>query len=220
MPPEEGHVHGDPNIAPQVFRDFFELYRGFIEQVGVITDKAMDVNKQVSSFHERLMLVDFGTIGISVSALISLTSKISTNPAARHTFAQYVAPAWVLLLASTMMCRNVMALTVGANRKMLEEWSQKVGSYNIVQAMRTLMKMSNTLSGVITVDSESRDVSAYFADEAKKVQVFLQEQAKIPVPSLSAIEQPGKWQSRLAVITMQIALILLGVAAIKLFLLA
>jgi hypothetical protein len=113
-----------------------------------------------------------------------------------------------------------MAYTVESNRKMLEDWTRRVGGYNIVQAMRSLVKMSQVLTGTITVNSEPHDASAYFSDQAKKIQGLLEEQANAPGPFLTSIQNlAGKWQSRLAVIAMQIGLIFLGIGAIRLFLL-
>ena len=219
MPPEDGKISGDPAVVSQLFRDFFELYRQWLDRLAAVTDRAMEVNKQIISLNERLMLLNLGTIGISVSALISLGTKVASNPAARHAFVRYVAPSWVLLLLSAMMCRNVMVFTIGANRKLLEDWTQRVTSFNIVQMQRSVLKMSKALTGTITVNSVSHDVSAMFAETAKEAENVLEQLKKGPGPPVTPFDnRASKWQARLSVLFMQIALILLCIAAIKLFL--
>jgi hypothetical protein len=189
-----------------------------VDHTSELTDKGFDLNKQVSSFHERLMLMDIGMLGISISALISLGTRFASNPAARHTFVWYVAPSWVLLLLSVTACRNVMAFCIEGNRVMLQNWAVKLESYNLQQLYRTVTKLAANLSGSVTIDNAPRNVSTMFSDSAKLVQTALENQNKTPAPTSSAGSNYSKWQSKIAVLSMQIALVLLGVAAIKLFL--
>jgi hypothetical protein len=189
-----------------------------VDHTSELTDKGFDLNKQVSSFHERLMLLDIGMLGISISALISLGTRFASNPAARHTFVWYVAPSWVLLLLSVTACRNVMAFCIEGNRVMLQNWAVKLESYNLQQLYRTVTKLAANLSGSVTIDNAPRNVSTMFSDSAKLVQTALENQNKTPAPTSSAGSNYSKWQFKIAVLSMQIALVLLGVAAIKLFL--
>jgi hypothetical protein len=220
MPPEEPKVSGDPAVASKLFSDFHELYRQWLDRASELTDKSFDLNKQVSSFHERLMLLDIGILGISISALISLGTRFASNPAARHIFVWYVAPSWVLLLLSVTACRNVMAFCIEGNRVMLQDWVAKLESYNLRQLYRTVTKLAANLSGSVTIDNAPRDVSGMFSDSAKLVQTALENQDKTPAPTSSAGGKYSKWQSQIAVLSMQIALVLLGIAAIRLFLTA
>lgn len=218
MPPEEPKAFGDPAVANKLFSDFHELYRQWVDHASELTDKSFDVNKQVASFHERLMLLDIGMLGISISALISLGTRVASNPAAKHTFVWYVAPSWVLLLLSVTACRNVMAFCIEGNRVMLQNWVAKLESYNLQQLYRIITKLAANLSGSVTIDNAPRDVSVIFSDSAKLVQAALENQNKTHTPTLSAGSSYSKWQSKTAVLSMQIALVLLGIAAIKLFL--
>jgi hypothetical protein len=59
-----------------VFDNFRSSMRSYMDSVTTSVEKATDVNKQFSAFHERLLLIDLGTIGLSVTALTSVASKI------------------------------------------------------------------------------------------------------------------------------------------------
>lgn len=147
MPPEGDQDFGDPAAVTGLFKEFNEWHRLFAEDLGTVADKAMELNKQISSFHERQLLVNIGIIGISVSALISLIAKISANTAAKHIFVSYVAPAWVLLFVSVWTCRNVMAFTLRINRAILQDWAKRIENYHLQQVARSVTKLSKALQG-------------------------------------------------------------------------
>jgi len=219
MGTNDGSLSGDPAVAAQLVKDFFDNYRHWTEQVSHIVDKSIEINKQVSSFHERLLLLSFGTIGISVSALLTLASKFASNPSAKHVFTYYVAPSWVLLLLSAMMCRNVMVSTIEANRRMVEDVTRKILSYNLTQVRRSLLQMSKAFSGTMTVDSVTKDAATVFAESVSKTDSHLEQiQKESESSQLSSVSKVSRWQSRLSVFFMQAALVLLAIAAIKFFL--
>jgi len=220
MSTNDGGLSGDPAVAAKLFDEFFEKYRHWTEQFSHITDKSIELNKQVFSFHERLLLLSLGTIGISVSALLALVPKLSASPVAKQVFTHYVAPSWVLLLLSAMMCRNVMAATIEANRRMLEDLTRKIWSYNLNQVQRTLSHMSKAFTGAVTVDSVTKDAPTMFGEKASEVRGFVQQiqQEQPNAKTLSVETTASKWQSRLSVVLMQVALVLLCIAAIKFFL--
>ena len=93
VPPEGDQIFGDPAAVTGLFKEFNEWYRLFAQDLGTAADKAIDLNKDIASLHERLLLINIGTIGISLSALISLGGRITGNLTARHIFVWYVAPA-------------------------------------------------------------------------------------------------------------------------------
>ena len=62
--------------------------------------KLWTLTKNLSAFYERLLLVDVGTIGLSVTALTSFLPRASGAYFPRGTFLWIVAPAWILVLLS------------------------------------------------------------------------------------------------------------------------
>jgi hypothetical protein len=219
MSDEHDQIFGDPAIVAPLFKEFNEWHRLFAEDLDTVTEKAVEMNKQIGAFHERQLLVSIGTIGISLSALISLGTKISINPAAKHIFVFYVAPAWVLLFMCVWACRNVMAFTLRINKAILEEWANRLETYHLQQVTRSVTKLSKAVHGTVIMDSTPRDLSAVFADLAKLVteQFAQQKHTMLGVAAKSDAAQL-MWQSRIAVWTMFIGLSLLCIAAIKLFL--
>src|SRR4029077_18963565 len=221
MASENEKVYGDPVKVGGLLQEFFEWYRLYITDAGMVVDKVTEFHKQISSFHERLLLVALGTVGISVSALISLVPKIPTTPATKLTFVFCVAPAWILLLISALTSRNVMAYTLRINRALLEDWSKRVDGYHVQRVVQSLTKLANAVSGTVNVGSNAQDVSASLLEARKNVQEAMEKQKDISLPSFISFDANHmKWQSKIAVWAMQLALVLLCVAAIRLFLLA
>jgi hypothetical protein len=220
VPPEGDQIVGDPAAVTGLFKEFNEWYRLYVQHLGTVADKAIDLNKDIAAFHERLLLVNIGTIGISLSALISLGGRIAGNLTARHILVWYVAPAWVLLFLSVGLCRNVMAFALRINKAILTDWMKRLESYHLQQVARSVTKLSAALHGTVTIGSTPQNVSTIFADLAKALQeqVANDQQALLAaVTKADALQL--KWQSRAAGWVMLIALILLCAAAIKLFLL-
>jgi hypothetical protein len=216
----ENNLFGDPATLKELYAEFHEWYRQYVEGLGRVADKSIELNKQISAFHERLLLVALGTIGISLSALVSLGSRISASLAGRQTFLHYVAPAWILLLLSALASRNVMAFTQRVNRAILQDWAKRVDTYNVQQVVRSLGKLSKAISGTITIESKVQDISAVFAELGKSAQETIDQQKNLSLATETASDaRQFKWQSRVAMWSMQVALVLLCVAAIRLFLL-
>jgi hypothetical protein len=184
-----------------------------------VAEKAVDLNKDISSFHERLFLIALGTVGLSVTALISLGPKFSSSPAARLTFIHYVAPAWILLLLSAWASRNVMMFMLRINKGILEEWMKRIDSYHLQEVGISISKLSKALSGKIVVESKLQDVSALFGEAGKAIREAANQNIPPLKSTLEADQKRSKRRSVIAVWSMQIALVLLGIAAIRLFLL-
>ena len=69
-------------------------------------DTALEANKQLSAFYERLLLLNTGTIGVSVSALLSFGSKAGSLGHAKYFIVVFVSLAWALLLLSIVFAKD------------------------------------------------------------------------------------------------------------------
>jgi|HubBroStandDraft_6_1064221.scaffolds.fasta_scaffold115257_2 hypothetical protein len=69
MTPESEKLTGHSATVAQLFKDFRGYYGAYVDHVESVVDKSFDVNKQISSFHERLILICIGTLGLSITAL-------------------------------------------------------------------------------------------------------------------------------------------------------
>jgi len=219
MSAEGINISGDPAVLKELFAEFNQWYRYYLESVATMTEKAMNFNQQVSSFHERLLLIALGTIGISLSAMISFAAKLSTDPSARKVFIHWVAPAWILLILSAVMSRNVMAFVLRINRALFTEWQKVVNNYHVNQIGLSLTKMSKHVTGALTVDSKPRPVAEIFEELSRNAQhTFDVAKAASLELVIRSDSKQLKYQGVISVWSMQIALVLLCVAAIRFFL--
>src|ERR1035437_983702 len=82
-PPEENQDQQQPFLIDfekirMELDEFRASYRMFLDDSERSLNLASDANKQIAAFYERLLLVDLGTVGLSITALTSFTSKFSS----------------------------------------------------------------------------------------------------------------------------------------------
>jgi len=217
-------IVGDPAKVRDLLKEFREVYRQYIDDTSARLDKAIELNKMVFAFHERLLLINIGTIGLSVTAVTSLTSKysISSLPGG-HTFLWLLGTAWMVLLVSTFLCRAVMTGTLQANKSIFAYWSSLSSSFNSQLIMLSLRKLSGALQGKITIESVQHDVSEFFDKSAAAIEEIVSKDTKERLDKIvssgsGAGEGVVKNYSAVAIFSMQLGLVLLCVAAIKFFL--
>jgi hypothetical protein len=215
----EGPHGGTDNVSLGHYAEFRERHGELIDHVAKVVDKSFDLNKQVSSFHERHILICLGTIGLSVTALTSFMPKIPAATFPRHTFVWYIVPAWILLFVSITYSRSVMANIVISNAAILEEWKVAAETYNIKQMWLCLIKLSSTAQGTVKTGDKERSASSMFSELADRVNKCVPEvdHTKINAATEKRLKRI-KTQSTIAVVAMQIGMILLCISAIKLFL--
>jgi hypothetical protein len=138
--------------------NFRDSMRRYVDSITTSVEKATDVNKQFSAFHERLLLIDLGTIGLSVTALTSVASKVAMIGFWKYVVIVPVGFAWFLLLLSAFMCRNIMNIFLAANRKLYDEWRMTVNESNAEQIILDLQRLSIVSAG--TIHKEDLDETA------------------------------------------------------------
>jgi hypothetical protein len=218
MPLEESVGAGN-NLALEHYAEFRERHGQYIDHLAKAVDKGFDLNKQVSSFHERLILISLGTIGLSLTALTSFIPKIPGATFPMHTFVWYIVPAWILLFVSITYSRAVMGSLVLANSVLLEDWKTSADTYNIKQMWICLLKLSSTAQGTVKTGDKERSASAMFAEMADRVNKCVPEVDRVKIKSATEqLVSRIKIQSTIAVTSMQIGMILLCISAITLFL--
>ena len=206
-------------ISLGLYDEFRERHGAYIDHVAKVVDKGFDLNKQISSFHERLILICLGTIGLSITALTAFIPKIPGATFPRHTYIWYIVPAWILLFVSITYSRAVMGTLVLANSGLLEEWKTAAETYNIKQMWLCLIKLSSTAQGTVKTGDQERSASALFAELAERVNKCVPEVDHTKTSSVANRRvRRIKVQSTIAVASMQVGMILLCISAIKLFL--
>jgi hypothetical protein len=206
--------------AQALFKDFHEWYRFYIEQASLQIDKAFEVNKQIASSYERLLLIDVGTIGLSITAFITLAGKFSSH-VSRYPFVWLIGTAWGLMFIAAVFFSSAITLTISANASIYKQWTGLLQTYNSQKISTAVIRLSKALSGSVRVGEEDHDVQELFAKLGAKIReeagVAEAERLRV-IQAAIAAQSPAARMARLAKVSMQLGFVLLCIAAIKGFL--
>jgi hypothetical protein len=205
----------------QLFDNLRLSMQRYVDSHTTAVDKASDLNKQYAAFHERLLLIDLGTIGLSVTALTSVASKVAIAGVRKYLVIVPVGVAWCLLLLSAFLCRAIMNDYLAANRKLLEEWGLTVSQSNGEQVSMDFQRLSLGLKGTIQMEDKAVDIETLFNNVATEIRGVLTEAKRA---HLEKTLQTGGAKESLstgrasqhAIHYMQWALVLLALAAMTL----
>jgi hypothetical protein len=205
----------------QLFDNLRSSMRRYVDSHSTAFDKASDLNKQYAAFHERLLLIDLGTIGLSVTALTSVASKVAIVGFRKYLVIVFVGVAWCLLLLSAFLCRAIMNDYLAANRKLLEEWALTVSQSNGEQVSVDFQRLSLGLKGTIQMEDKAVDIETLFNNAATEIRGVLTEAKRAHLEK--TLKTGGAKESlstgrasQHAIHYMQWALVLLALAAMTL----
>jgi hypothetical protein len=223
MAEEPEPLGGDPAVLAELFAKWAEWSREHLSYSDLMSKNAFEFNKQIAAFHERLLLISLGTIGLSVTALTAYIPKIPPPVFPRHVFVWFIAPAWILLLISALSSVAVIANILVGNQILFLAQRKLVSTTISNQAVVQLRKFATALTGTVTYNSQPFEATALFTKLADDLNRKVQEMAtdgtdgahKQPVLDTSGVARIG----RVAVAALQLGLILLCISALKLFLL-
>lgn len=215
-------VAGDSALVGELFKKMHDWARQYVDDFSIVAQNGFNFNKQIAAFHERLLLVSLGTIGLSVTALTSFIPRIPATGFPRHTFIWLIGPAWALLLISAILSVAVIGNTITANAVSLNEQRRLVETHTLREAIVPIRKLSAALTGTVNIDSQEHDASMMFSKLADQVEnELLAKSGVTPDTNAKVGAFNQKWfkrMSRLALFTLYLGLILLCISAIKLFL--
>jgi hypothetical protein len=153
----------------QLFDNLRSSMQGNLDTLSTSFERASDLNKQLSAFHERLLLIDLGTIGLSVTALTSVASKVAMVGFRKYLIVVLVGLAWCLLLLSAFMCRSIMNDYLAANRKLYEEWRLTIFESIHLRISVDFQRMCLAFKGTIQVEGKTVDPAAVFNEAAAAI---------------------------------------------------
>jgi hypothetical protein len=219
MTDEPKTLAGDPTVVNELFKRLNGWQRQYVDDFFTIVQAGSEFNKQIAAFHERLILVSLGTIGLSVTALTSFIPRITPAGFPKHIFLSLIVPAWLSLLISAILSMATIGHTIAANATSHANLDVLVQTYTLRQSLVPLRKLAGTLSGTIKIGIEDRDASELFSKLAEQVEKDLVEKdldlsAKKPAQNQSLVKR----MSQIAMFTLYVGLIMLCISAIKLFL--
>lgn len=198
-----------------LFSSMQTAYRDWLSDTSKALDKATDLNKQVYLFYERILLIDTGTIGLSVSVTLSSNRHLNDLGHSKPLVLVAVILGWFLLLLSIFYCRLAINLSMDANRDIFHQWRNDVEKIHATMMSSTIQRMSTTVKGTYVKDGQEVDAAA----RMKELSSTLKDGVAKYVAARAAQEgqadlSDSRRRGLMAINCMQIGLILLGIAAV------
>src|SRR5262245_29145957 len=99
--------------------DFLDHLESFLRSISEQVGRKLEVNKQSITFYERLMLLDLGTIALSVNAIIALAAHPVVIGNHKHFLLGCVITSWVCLLLSVFHSGKAMRRMISFNNRLI-----------------------------------------------------------------------------------------------------
>jgi len=216
--PKPQHASVDFDKFSKLLDNFRGSTREYLAYCSKAFDSASDLNKQLFSFHERLLLIDLGTIGLSVTALTSVASRAATIGWRKYLFVVLVGVAWGALLMSAFLCRAIMNDYLAANRKLYNEWLANALELTGGSVANDLRRISLAFTGTLKFEGEPIDAAALFNKGSAEIQDKLDDAKRLHLENTSKTGVAKEGMSTCtasvhAIRYMQYALVLLALAA-------
>lgn len=196
--------------------EFIAAHKEFVDTQQAVAKAQIELHRGVIAYAERLMLIDLGTISISVTALLTLAGKFQSNPAAKILFIRYVAPAWVCLLLSAIAFRNMITLLLKSANLVHASWSKKAVHFSVQKTARTIKLMATNFPGQLDVAKEGN--AKMLNDVMDSVFNELKPDNPDPIAQAAKVSITASRTSRVGQLFMSVGFILLCYASIRFFL--
>jgi len=162
-------------------REFMEAWHTQLQNQLWIAEKSTEHNQTAASFYEKVILLDSGTIALSLSVLAWVSPHMPGGHVP-HSLLWLMCSAWVSLLISIYCCAMVVTRQHNTNLKLVEQVSAQTTAYctaHFATLGSRLSVLSNNESELDVRDfirkTYTRVVTAA-SDEGKNVADMLKEQ--------------------------------------------
>lgn len=208
----------DPDKEPllgAISEEYLQWFNSQFEQMSKLSAGFVEINKQHSSFYERLLLLDLGIIGLTVTGAVSLVPKIAASPLPDLPVFVCTLAAWAFLLFSAGCCGSVMRTTLNINTgfyERLSRYSERQFTMSLLATMRSINRSINNVAG----DPKSiHEVRAEIGKAFEAEMVYHRSALEMPFRNQNA--ESYKLMSMLAQIFADLGLIFLCTVAAMLF---
>ncbi len=213
---QERPLISDPEKMSRYVDHLRESFWNYMDLSLKSMEKGSELNKQLSALYERIMLINYGTIGLSVSALTAITGKVTLHHGIEVSVISIVAVGWVLLILSAFLCRSLMHYYVAANKCLFCEWQLFSSQMTASQVAFDLQRLSIPLNGFIEIEGKRVDTQVYWKDCADQVRATLGE--KNPhylklIEAVSDLQKTAPTTSSVTIHMMQFGMLCLAIAA-------
>ena len=189
--------------------------RNWLAESHTALDRATDLNKQIFLYYERILLIDTGTLGVSVSVILSTNRHLSELGHAKVVVLVAVILGWMFLLFSILYCRVTITYSMNANRDLFHQWRNESDKLNSIMMGSDVERIGCSFKGNLVVDGKEVEAATMIKElgntmRAKIAEVVATREAQEGKADLSDSRRHGRW----AINCMQIGLILLGISAV------
>lgn len=173
--------------AKELRREFVALENSRLANVAETVRLATRANEQAASFYERLMLLDGGTIALSLTLIGYLITRGAPANFPRGLFVGLVCPAWLLLLISIWVSLTRIVNLSHVNGSLIRQWSALTGHHYKRNFGNLMQKASVFVEGEITSEEGKIDASQLF----KEVSNIAGQSAKEHFETSSSLVEKG-----------------------------
>lgn len=216
-PPDEIKITvSDWQGLQEFFREFKELRRSLLDNASSLLENGFRVNQAGASFYEKLILLDGGTIALSLSLL---GAHAPGGHIPKHALYSLVCPAWVLLLLSIFFCWHRIAQFHNLNKNLAQQFAALSSTYYLQYFGILTTKFSRLTQGEIRIETEKYDFSSIMSGLATlMMKTANDENTKLSDLVKQATERNEKSRiARFAILATELAFILLCIFAVKIF---
>ncbi len=213
------------SVDRELLTRFMAEFRGLVDEIfkhaDLELDKGTELNKQISGFSEKMLLLNVGTIGLSVSALISYASKFTLVGWHKYLIASLVAFGWMSLVLSSGLCGLIMAVCLASNRLLYKQWMASLSEYYGGGILSKIANLSQAFHGTFVVNGQTVEAKDLFNPliESTRVrwQALVDEQRNGHTENLSTLKKVSTGETGASALRLtQIGMVSLGIAALTL----
>jgi hypothetical protein len=203
------------------YRQLVEEHRSFMQSVSSGVERSLNLNEKGASVYEKLILLDGGTIALSLTFLGDFISHTSMIHLPRQSFLWLVCPAWLLLLFSMLCCWRCIKAFHIVNRKLHEQSSVLAADFHLRLMGNEMDRSSHLLRGELKVGAQTFDLSQFISALASSLTKIASEQyAKYDALVKEAAEGAREMNrpARMAILSTTLAFVLLCIFAVRVLL--
>jgi hypothetical protein len=208
----------DLAAAKEVVREFEEHSRYVVESAAAGVERIFRVHEHGAGFYEKLILLDGGTIALSLSLLGSLLSHSPGVHLPKTSFLWLVCPAWGLLLIS-VYCSWIRIISFqNINVSLAKQVSAQSSDFNLQMLGRIATRMSKAVKGEIRLGEDHLDLNAALAQIATSTADAAREQQRQVQKLIDQANREAnrtKIYARVALICTEVGILLLCVFAVR-----
>jgi hypothetical protein len=155
--------------ATNLLRESREAQRSQLEAATSLTDKVISYAGSYASLWEKFILLDVGTIALSITFLGYLISHGAGGHQPKWAVVGLLCPAWLLLLISIVCCWIQIKSCHNCNSLLLQQLSTRTMGQHYGDISLLLNRMAGLCDGQLMNGNEKIDVSNIFSEAATYV---------------------------------------------------